>query len=94
MTKQNAVVRQAADIAEALDEHSLDAMEQIKKLIMTCGLKFANARVEETRGVIKNGGLDTDDGLRKRTPGGVFFKLCKNRLNKDERLTVFGYRQR
>ena len=94
MQDKSPEVRLAAEIASALNEESPVAMGQIKQIILTCGPKFATDRLRETIGAEKSGGMMTDDGLRRRTAGGTFLKICKNRMTQGERLSVFGRRQR
>lgn len=84
----------ADKIAGILKEGDAQAFYQIRRIVLTCGLEFAKDLLRATNTTLKNGGLMTEDGSRKRTPGGVFFKLAKNRMTMDERISVFGFARR
>ncbi|KHJ91770.1 hypothetical protein OESDEN_08355 [Oesophagostomum dentatum] len=55
-------------------------------------LKTAIALFEETRNVESHGGMMTDNGQRRRTPGGVFISLFKldPDISEDVKKEIFG----
>jgi hypothetical protein len=61
----------------------------IQRVIATLGLTRVEALLQETLAVEAQGGLLTDDQQRRRTPGGVFFKLVKAHTTPAERQAIF-----
>ena len=74
------------DIAEQLQERQ---RERIASIIKNAGLEFVQTLLQETLAIEAQGGMPTLDGSRRRTPGGVFFFLAKQKLPPDLRQTVF-----
>jgi len=56
------------------------------------GEEKALAILEETLKIEAEDGMLTDDGQRRRTKGGVYFKLVKNQTTPKERGKIFGAR--
>jgi hypothetical protein len=79
-----------AQIAEALGETEPQPLEQIRRLIKIMGTDFALDLLRETQAVEAAGGLFLERENRRRTPGGVFFFLARNRMTKPQRGKVFG----
>jgi hypothetical protein len=79
----------ALNVAGKLGEEG-KSVKQIIRLIKLCGPVFVEAMWILTQDLMENGGLLTDDGSRKRTPGGVFFKLAKGYMYADMRSAVRG----
>jgi len=77
-------------IAGALGEKGKEPLNCIERLVKLMGEEQALVLLEETLRVEAEGGMTIDDGSQRRTPGGIFFKLAKNRLNSRERWLVFG----
>jgi len=82
----------AQEIAQALGETAPAPMRQIAQLLQVLGADLTRALLQEALQVETAGGLLTEDGSRRRTPGGIFFKLARGRLTKDQQYTVFGRR--
>jgi hypothetical protein len=78
------------EIARTLNETEKEPVNAIDRLVKIIGEEQALALLQETLRIEAEGGLTIDDSAQRRTPGGVFFKLAKNRLNSRERWLVFG----
>lgn len=79
-----------AQLAEALGETEPQPLHQIRRLIKVMGADFAQDLLGETQAVEAAGGLFLECEQRRRTPGGVFFHLARNRMTKPQRGKVFG----
>lgn len=77
------IVRQMAEQLGEPKTHLLAA------LIYHAGLDFALALLDETLSVEAQGGLLVKTGSRRRTPGGVFFFLAKQKLSWELRRLIF-----
>jgi len=77
-------------IAQALGETESEPIGQIERLVRVLGDEAARALLLETLEVEASGGMMLGDGSRRRTPGGVLFKLARGKLTKQQQLTVFG----
>lgn len=65
-------------------------MAEIRRSIEVLGEEKALGILEETLKVEAEELLLTDDGQRRRTPGGIYFKLVKNQTTSKERGKIFG----
>jgi len=81
-------------IAAELGEHEPSQMAVIDRLIGTVGEARTLALLEEMRRIESNGGMLINNQIRRRTPGGVFFKLAKENTNNEERQIIFPYVKR
>ena len=79
-------------IATALNETGETPLAEIGRVVKLLGEERALTVLDETLKVEAEGGMQTDDGKRRRTPGGVFFKLIKNQTTPSERGKIFGVR--
>ncbi|NTU84978.1 MAG: cold shock domain-containing protein [Chloroflexales bacterium] len=79
----------AAQIAQALGETAPPALAQIRRIVRTIGPEAAQATVDEALQVEVAGGMLVPDGSRRRTLGGVFFALVRDRLPPEQREIVF-----
>ncbi|MBN1220010.1 MAG: hypothetical protein JXM69_13875 [Anaerolineae bacterium] len=79
-------------IAIALNETTEIPLAEIERVVNLIGEERALTILDETLKVEAEGGMLTDDGQRRRTPGGVFFKLVKNQTTPKERGKIFGAR--
>jgi len=61
----------------------------LTKVLRTLGMDRTAAILAETLTCEANGGMLTQDGSRRRTPGGVFFQLVKERATMQERRRLF-----
>jgi len=51
----------------------------IKNVVRVIGISMSVEVFQETKKIVKSGGLKTDDGQRKRSPGGTYLYILKNR---------------
>src|SRR5262249_20970072 len=73
-------------LAQALQEPKRTLLTQV---LRTLGMDRTMAILAETLTYEANGGMLTKDGSRRRTPGGVFFQLVKERATRHERQRLF-----
>jgi hypothetical protein len=76
-------------IAGALGETEPQPVEQIRRIVKLMGADFAASLLREVQTIEATGGLFLERENRRRTPGGVFFHLARNRMNKQQRGKVF-----
>ena len=76
-------------IAAQLNETEPLPLKLIASLVQVMGEEYALALLADTLTLEAGDGLRIKEG-RRRTPGGVFFKLAKDRLSPLERGQVFG----
>jgi hypothetical protein len=79
-------------IAQTLGETMPTPIHQIAQLVQVLGAEPSRALLQETLQVEAAGGMLIADGTRRRTPGGVFFKLARGRLSKAQQDAIFGPR--
>jgi hypothetical protein len=79
----------AEDIARQLGEKARKPKRQIFLIVKRCGVEFAQKLLEDTKEIESNGGMMTQDGKRRRTPGGVFFHLARQRIPPEIRQEIF-----
>jgi hypothetical protein len=77
-------------IATALGETNETPLAEIRRAIEVLGEEKALGILGETLKVEAEEGLLTDDGQRRRTLGGIYFKLVKNQTTPKERGRIFG----
>jgi len=73
-------------LAAILQEPQVPLLRQV---LRTLGQDRCAAILADTLSCEANGGLQTKDGTRRRTPGGVFFQLVKARATPQERQRLF-----
>jgi hypothetical protein len=73
-------------LAEALQEPK---RALLLKVLRTLGVDRTTALLADTLQCEAKGGMLTKDGTRRRTPGGVFFQLVKERVTPQERRRLF-----
>src|SRR3954453_17626214 len=79
----------ASTIANGLGEKEPGPRAQVWRVVQILGIEralgfYAQAQVTEAAG-----GMLLPDGSRRRTPGGVFFKLVRDGIAKEERWRIF-----
>ncbi|NTU79519.1 MAG: cold shock domain-containing protein [Chloroflexales bacterium] len=79
----------ALEIAQALSEAAPPALAQIRKIIRALGQETTQEAVREALRVEEAGGMLLPDESRRRTPGGVFFVLIRERLTAEQRVQIF-----
>jgi hypothetical protein len=83
----------AQQIAEALGESDESPRTQIAAIVKSLGAEGALALLAQTQKVEEAGGLLVPDGTRRRTPGGVFFLLAREKLTPADRAAIFSSKQ-
>lgn len=81
--------KHALEIAEVLGESAKRPRAQIARIVELKGTEFADGLLADTQRIEELGGMLTLDGERRRTIGGVFFKLAKDRLDDETRHVIF-----
>ena len=76
-------------IAKALGEADEGPVAQIKAVVDNLGDQACLTLLAETEKIEKAGGLMRGDGSGRRSPGGVFFFLARQRLPRDVRAAIF-----
>lgn len=76
-------------IAKALGEADEGPLAQIKAVMDNLGEQACLTLLAETEKIEKAGGLMRGDGSGRRSPGGVFFFLARQRLPRDVRAAIF-----
>lgn len=76
-------------IAKGLGETDEVPLSQIGGVVRVLGEDVAQKLLAETQEIEKNGGMMLPDGSRKRTPGGVFFFLARQKLSQADKLAIF-----
>jgi hypothetical protein len=90
LTPEQQATRQAGmRIANALGEKEPGPRAQVGRVVRVLGIERAQALYEQTLEVEAAGGMMLPDGSRRRTPGGVFFKLVRDSASKEERWKIF-----
>src|SRR5689334_14826049 len=79
----------AADIALKLGETGRHAKHQIAQVVELLGPDAAQALLEETQQIEQAGGMLTNDESRRRTPGGIWLHLAKERVSDEDRARIF-----
>lgn len=67
-------------IAGILEETEAEPIDSIRRIVKRMGAEFANDVLAETQRIEAAGGLLTQKRDRRRSPGGVFFYVTRQRL--------------
>lgn len=79
--QQRRAFQQLVDtIAAELGETDERSREKIRNSVTVLGMEAAQALFAEVQAIEASGGMLTADGARRRTPGGVYHLLLKQRL--------------
>src|ERR687885_63349 len=89
MTSSTDIRELVRTIAQQLGETQPGPIRQIHRIIQRLGADRALAFLEETQQIESQGGRLLPDGSRRRTPGGVFFSLVKDRVSARDRAAIF-----
>lgn len=79
----------AQQIAAALGETALGPTKQIDVIVRLLGEETALAILEQATTIEAGGGLLLPDGSRRRTFGGVFFRLAREQATPEQRAAIF-----
>ena len=78
------------EIAEALEEDAPEVIMLLHRCVQAIGEATSRQLLVQTWQVEASGGLLTTDGTnRRRTPGGVFFWLVKQKASSEDRQRIF-----
>jgi hypothetical protein len=78
------LIEAAERVAEQLGETGTGPREQIRRAFEVVGPEAVQAALEEAQRIEAAGGLMLKDGSRRRTPGGVFFYVLRQRVSREE----------
>ncbi|MDX2077629.1 MAG: phosphorylated adapter RNA export RNA-binding domain-containing protein [bacterium] len=81
----------ADEISDALGETQEKPRNQIRNVVRYCGIEFTQAIYDDMLEIEANGGMLVLTGERRRTQGGVFFQLVRERVDQDTRERIFVY---
>jgi hypothetical protein len=76
-------------ISKALGEADEGPLAQIEAVIDALGDETSLSLLTETERIEKAGGMERGDGKGRRSPGGVFFYLARQKLPKEQRAAIF-----
>jgi hypothetical protein len=76
-------------IAKALGESDEIPLTQIRGVVRVLGEDVSLKLLDETKQIEDKGGMMLPDNSRKRTPGGVFFFLARQKLSHEDKLVIF-----
>jgi hypothetical protein len=80
--QQRRAFRQTVDdIATYLGETEPKSKATIERSVAHLGIEAAQALRQEVEQIETDGGMMTTDGTRRRTPGGIYLLLLKQRMN-------------
>ena len=91
---KDAVYATTGTIAKALNEPKV---KLVSRIVWTLGIEQAQAFLQQALDIEAQGGMMTLDGQKRRTPGGVFFRLVREHIAAtDKKLysRIFGPDQR
>src|SRR3712207_1600217 len=92
MDKQRQEYAQVAQqIADQLGETEKTPLAQIRRMLQTIGPERTQAFVDQALAIEAKGGMLLPDGSRKRTLGGVFFRLVRDQVSEAERRAIWPY---
>ena len=91
LSDENVVSEQVVKkIATTLGETNETPLAEIRRVIEVLGEEKALSILDETCKADAGEGMLTDDGKRRRTLGGIYFKFVKNQCTAKERGKIFG----
>jgi len=76
-------------ISKALGEADAGPLAQIQAVVDALGEETSLSLLAETDRIEKAGGMERGDGKGRRSPGGVFFYLARQKLPKEQRAAIF-----
>lgn len=84
----------ALEVIERLNETTEPARQQIEALVYHCGSELVTQTLQDALQIEAEGGMMTENGRRRRTPGGVFFHLIAQRITREQlKLTIRLYQK-
>lgn len=90
LTPEQQAIREAGiRIADALGETLPEPRAQVGRIVRVLGIERAEALYQQTIATEAGGGMMLPNGSRRRTPGGVFFKLARDMASSRQRRFMF-----
>jgi PHAX RNA-binding domain len=86
--------RLTAQIADQLGESAAAPRAQLRRMLQTIGPERTQAFVTQALEVEATSGMLLPDGSRRRTLGGVFFRLARDHVSEAERRAIWPYQAR
>jgi|GEM_PF-6450873 len=83
------IKHKSREIATELNETDYRVQKQIQNIITLAGMDLVQEVLDETRRIEAEGGMMTKDGPRRRTRGGVFFHIMRQKVPADIRDRLF-----
>ena len=81
-------------LAAELGETTAQPLAHLRRTLLTMGEDRVRHLVQQAKAVEEQGGMMLPDGSRRRTLGGVFFKLAKEQASPQERSRIWVPRNR
>ncbi len=81
-------------IAAELGETAAQPLAHLRRMVRTLGEERVQQLVQQAQAVEAQGGMRLPDGSRRRSLGGVFFKLAKEQASDEERKRIWPPRAR
>jgi len=92
LTPEQLAIRETSiRLADGLGETEPGPRAQVWRVVRVLGIERAQALYHRTVEGEAAGGMMLPDGSRRRTPGGVFFKLARKVATKQERRRIFPF---
>lgn len=91
--EQQALFETAMQLANDLGETERGPRTQVARVVRVLGIERAQDFFEQTLMIEATGGMLLPNGSRRRTSGGVFFKIVRDGMSKEERWKFFSMRR-
>ncbi len=91
MTHDSSPAAVAAHLVQTLGEQEEMARRKLWRIVREIGTQAALDLLVEALRIEADGGMLINDGSRRRTPGGVYMKLVKERVSPEVRKKLFPY---
>jgi hypothetical protein len=89
VTEAQAISPRARALAQQLGETTFHVLQQLERCILVLGEATVDELLRETEQIEQDGGMLTQDGTRRRTKGGVFLYLARQRATPEQRAIIF-----
>ena len=83
-----------SQIVDTLGEEASLAQRQIKRIVLQCGEAFAQGVLADTLQIEEQGGIWLEKYQRRRTPGGVYLYLARQKMSPQMVKTIFTSRKK
>jgi hypothetical protein len=88
-TEKQPLSPKAVPLARQLGETKFPVLRQLDRCLLVLGEATIDELLAETEQIEQDGGMLTQDGKRRRTKGGVFLYLARQRCTPEQRAIVF-----